>query len=141
VRRRPAPRRFARPGFTLIEVIIALTLLSIVLVSLAKASTIVAVRGRDNGLAAKRTAALQLEANKFGAIPFSSISGWSTAATSFTLGDFTYTRQLTITAQGTNRYTINIVVVPSTDTTRKDSVSLDRALPGMSSPLCKTGVC
>jgi len=133
----------ARAAFTLVEVMVAMTLLSIVLVSLAKASTIVAVRGRSNGLVAKRTAALQLEANKMGVVPFANLSNWLTVHTgsTFVAGDFSYTRRMTITSQGSNRYTVKIVVVPSTDTTKKDSVSLDRTLPGGASPLCRLGGC
>lgn len=132
------PRSSARKGFTMIEVMVSLVLLAIVLTSLARASTVVAVRGRTNDLSAKRTAVLQMEANKFGAIPFASIAGWSTANKTFTRGDFTYTRRLTITSQNaTNtRYTIKIVVVPSTDATKADSVSIDRSLPPTGSPLC-----
>jgi prepilin-type N-terminal cleavage/methylation domain-containing protein len=137
--RSPARRR--RSAFTLIEVLVALTLLSIVLVSLAKASTIVAVRGRDNGLAAQRTASLTLEANKMGAVPFTSLSNYLSVhpGSTFTVGGFSYTRRMTITSQSSTRYTIKIVVVPSTDTTKKDSVSFDRTNPGTTSPLCKTG--
>lgn len=143
VRRRQHSARgvTARRAFTLIEVLIALTLLSIVLVSLAKASTIVAVRGRDNGLAAQRTAALTLEANKMGTVPFASLSNYLTAhpGSTFTIGSFAYKRRMTITSQSSNRYTIKIVLLPSTDTTKKDSVSFDRTLPGTNSPLCLGG--
>jgi prepilin-type N-terminal cleavage/methylation domain-containing protein len=72
-----SPRRVAaRPsrGFSLVEVMVAMTLLSIILVVLAKFATIIAVRGRGNDLAAKRTSALRLEANKFGAAPFSTLA-------------------------------------------------------------------
>jgi Tfp pilus assembly protein PilV len=122
----------------MIEVMVSLVLLAIVLTSLARASTVIAVRGRTNDLSAKRTAVLQMEANKFGAIPFASIAGWSTTNKTFTRGDFTYTRRLTITSQNaTNtRYTIKIVVIPSIDATKADSVSIDRSLPPTGSPLC-----
>ena len=125
-------------GFTLIEVMVALSMLAIILVSLARASTVVSVRGRTNDLSAKRTAALQLEANKFGAIPYASIAGWSVANKTFTRGDFTYTRRLTITAANAllTRYTIKIVVIPAVDPTRMDSITIDRTLPPTGSPLC-----
>jgi len=125
-----------RRGFSLIEVVVAMTILSIALVSLAKLATVIAVRGRDNDLLAHRTAALQLEANKFGAVPFSKLASWSTADQSFTRGGFTYTRKLTITPVSSSRYTITIVVIPSTDATRSQSVTLDRTLPPSGSPLC-----
>ena len=129
-------RLAGRRGFSLIEVMVAMTILSIVLLSLGKLATAAAVRGRTNDLVIKRMAALQLEANKFGAVPFSALSTWSTANLTVTRGNFTYTRKLTITAASANHYTIKIVVVPSTDTTRRDSVMFDRSLPPSGSPLC-----
>jgi len=125
-----------RRGFSLIEVMVAMTILSIALMSLAKLATMIAVRGRDNDLIAKRTAALQLEANKFGAVPFSALANWSTANQTITRANFTYTRKLTITAASSTRYTIKIVIVPSTATTRPDSITFDRTLPPTGSPLC-----
>jgi prepilin-type N-terminal cleavage/methylation domain-containing protein len=132
-------RRVGRPrsrrGFSLIEVMVAMTLLAIILTVLAKFATIIAVRGRGNDLTTKRTSALQLEANKLGAAPFSTLATWSTANRTITQGDFTYTRRLTITSQSATRYSIKIIVVPSSDATRPDSILLDRTQPG-GSPLC-----
>jgi len=124
-----------RAGFSLLEVMVALTMLALVTVSLARASTAVAVFSHTTDLIAKRNAALQMEMNKFQAVPYASLATWSTANKTVTLGDFTYTRQLTITASASNRYTIKIVVVPSTATSKKDSVTLDRST-AVSSPLC-----
>ncbi len=125
-----------RKGFSLIEIMVAMTIMSLVLMSLSMLSMYVAIRGRDNDGAAKRTAALQLEANKFGAVPYSTLAGWNTSNASFTLGDFRYTRRLTITTLSSSRYTIKIVVVPSSSAVRPDSVILDRTLPSTSGALC-----
>ena len=51
-----------RKGFSLIEVMVAMAMLSIVLVSLAKIGITVATRGRLNDVSAKRNAALQITA-------------------------------------------------------------------------------
>jgi prepilin-type N-terminal cleavage/methylation domain-containing protein len=125
-----------RKGFSLIEVIIAMTLLAIVLMSLAKMSLMVAVRGRGNDLVAKRTAVLQLEGNKLGALPYATLSTWPTSAQTLTLGDFTYKRRMAIANTGTNRYSIKILITPMNDTTKKDSLTLDRTKPATSTPLC-----
>jgi prepilin-type N-terminal cleavage/methylation domain-containing protein len=126
----------SRKGFSLIEIMVAMTVLSIVLLNLAKVTTALALRNRTNDLLAKRTASLQLEANKFGAVPFASIAGWSTADQIMTRGNFSYTRKLTITPQTATRYTIKIVVIPTLDATKKDSVIIDRTQPPTGSPLC-----
>lgn len=135
--RRPGPRRPARAGFSLIEVVIAMTILAIVLMSLAKLSTIITVRGRSNDLVAKRTAALQLESNKFGAMRYDSLATFSTADKTFDLDGFSYTRKLSITSPGSNRKTIKIVIVPTSSTSAKDSITFDRTKPS-SSALCTT---
>jgi prepilin-type N-terminal cleavage/methylation domain-containing protein len=125
-----------RKGFSLIEVMVAMTLLSIVMMSLAKIGVSVATRGRTNELVAKRNAALQLEANKIGTVPYDSLATWPTTTKSFTVGDFTYSRRLTITSTSSTRYTIKVVVVPATNTKRVDSVMFDRTRPPSGSPLC-----
>jgi len=125
-----------RKGFSLIEVIIAMTLLAIVLMSLAKMSLMVGMRGRGNDLVAKRTAVLQLEGNKLGALPYSTLSTWSTTAQTLTLGDFTYKRRMAIANTSSNRYSIKILIIPMNDTTKKDSVTLDRTKPATATVLC-----
>ena len=127
----------ARKGFSLIEVMVAMTILVIVLLSLAKISIAIGVRSRGNDIVAKRSAALQAEANKFGAVPYSTLATWPTATTTDTLGTFSFGKRLSITSAGPSRYSIKVVVIPVADPTKKDSIMLDRALPPTSSPLCK----
>jgi prepilin-type N-terminal cleavage/methylation domain-containing protein len=131
----------SRKGFSLIEVLVAMSVLSLVLLSLAKVTTALALRGRDNDLLAKRSASLQLEANKFGAVPYDKLATWSTADTVLTRGNFTYKRHLVITKVATfiNRYSVKIVITPALDSTKKDSVMLDRGKPPSSTPLCLVG--
>jgi prepilin-type N-terminal cleavage/methylation domain-containing protein len=128
----------ARAGFSLIEVMVAMTMLSLVMLQLAKVTTSVALKNRTQDLVTKRGASLQLEANKFGAVPFSRLASWSTANQTITRGNFTYTRQLTISRQSSNRYSIKIIVIPTADSSRKDSVMIDRTQPPQSA-LCAAG--
>ena len=126
-----------RKGFSLIEVMVAMTMLSLVMLQLAKVTMALSLRNRTSDLVAKRIASLQLEANKFGAVPYSRLASWSTADQTLTRGNFTYTRRLTITTMSSTRYTIKIVVVPSADSTKKDSVMIDRTKPPGS--ICASG--
>jgi prepilin-type N-terminal cleavage/methylation domain-containing protein len=130
-----------RAGFSLIEVMVAITVFSLVLLSLAKTTTALALRGRTNDLLAKRTAALDLEANKLGGVPYSSLVTWSTADQTITRGTFTYTRHLVITKAGTftSLYSVKIVITPALDPSKPDSVVLSRTLAPTSTPLCITG--
>jgi prepilin-type N-terminal cleavage/methylation domain-containing protein len=134
-RKRPASAR-ARQGFSLVETVVAMTMFAIVMLGMAKMAAAVAVRGRTNDLTARRNAVLQLEANKFGGVPFANLATWSTTTQTLTAGNFKYSRQLVITVVGRTRYTVKVVVVPTADPTKKDSVIIERSLPSTGSPLC-----
>jgi prepilin-type N-terminal cleavage/methylation domain-containing protein len=131
----PRPVRHRR-GFTLAEVIVAMTFLSIVLLSMARMSMTISQRGRTNGISAKRTFVMIEEANKFGAMPYDTLAAFSTANVTVTAGDFTYTRRLARTTAN-NRITFKIAIVPKADTTMVDSVWVYRSKPAVS-PLCTT---
>lgn len=125
----------SRRGFSLIEIIVAMTILAVVLLSLSGLAVGAAKRAANNDLALKRDAALQLEASKLGAMPYATLGTMSTADATFTNDGFTYTRQMTRTA-GTNRYTIVLTIVPALDPTKTATVTFDRANPPSSTPLC-----
>jgi prepilin-type N-terminal cleavage/methylation domain-containing protein len=128
----PRPRK----GFSLIEVMVAMTMMSVVLLSMGQMATAVAIRGRTNDIVAKRNSALLLEANKLGTVPFANLGTWVTTDLAVSRGNFQYTRKLTITQQSTTRYSIKIVLIPTLDPSKKDSVTFDRSSPPASSPLC-----
>lgn len=128
-------RRRPRRGFSLTEVMVAMTLLSIILMSLARVTFQMAASGRLNDVVAKRNAVLVQEANKFNAMPFDSLATVSTAEKTYTFGDFKFTRRISITGAGTQRRTINIAIVPFTNPARVDSVIVHRSKP-TGSPLC-----
>lgn len=113
----------------------AMTLLSVILLSLARMSFTLSQRSRTNDLTAKRNAVLMQEANKFGAMRYDSLGTISTANKTITAGDFTYTRRLTIEATSSTRRTVKIVVVPALAPTKLDSVIIHRSRPA-GSPLC-----
>lgn len=125
-----------RAGFSLAEVIIAMTLLAIVMSSLATLAYTVSERGKDNEVFAKRTFALQHEANRYGVMSFADLALQTNGATEVLLGDFLFTRTLTITAVDSTRYTVKIVIQPVYDPTRRDSVIFDRTKAMTGTPLC-----
>jgi prepilin-type N-terminal cleavage/methylation domain-containing protein len=128
------PRR--RAGFSLVEVIISLTILAVSMMMLARLSWLVSQRGRTNDLVSKRNAALVQEAGRFGVMGFTDIAKQSSGSTLMLVGDFTYTRTLTITATTVNRYTIKVVVAPQATEFRPDSVTVTRSRSGTGTPLC-----
>jgi prepilin-type N-terminal cleavage/methylation domain-containing protein len=129
-----ARRLRARTGMSMIELVVAMTLLAIALTSLARMSVLVSSRGRTNDVVAQRAAAMQQAVSWLGGIPFSRIDSVTTGTHSFTAGSFAYSRTITITT-ASNIRNINIVITPTADATKKDSVTFTRANPP-SDPLC-----
>jgi len=130
------PRR--RAGFSLVEVIIALTVLAVAMMLLARLSYLVSQRGRSNDLVAKRNAALAQEAGRYGVMSFTDIAKQAigTTSTSMLVGDFSFTRKVTISQPGSGRYTIAVTIAPVTSEFKSDSVVIRRTRPATGSPLC-----
>jgi prepilin-type N-terminal cleavage/methylation domain-containing protein len=137
-RRRPLrSSRRRRGGFSLTEVMVAMGLLSIMLMGLARVTFQMASASRNNDIVAKRTAVLVQEANKFNAMSFDSLATVNTTDKTYTFGDFKFTRRLDITTVSSKERLIKIVIVPYYATTKTDSVYVTRTKPP-GSPLCTT---
>jgi len=139
---RLAPRQ--RRGLSLIEVMVAVMILGITMTFVGHISTGIAQSNRKSDIVAKRTFAMQQQANVVGALPFASLTTTILPATkNFTLGDFSYTRRISLTKTGSasigQTATIAITIVPQTgipsDTLLKETLTMYR-----SSPLCGTAL-
>jgi prepilin-type N-terminal cleavage/methylation domain-containing protein len=133
-----------RRGLSLIEVMVAVMILGITMTFVGHISTGIAQSNRKSDIIAKRTFAMQQQANVVGALPFASLTTTILPATkNFTLGDFSYTRRVTLTKAGNTSIgqtaTIAITIVPQTgiasDTLLKETLTMYR-----SSPLCGTAL-
>jgi len=134
----------ARRGLSLIEVLVAVMVLSISMTFVGHISASLTQSGRRNDVIAKRTFAMQQTANIVGALPFKSLTPTVLPASkTMALGDFSYVRRIAITISGTTSVgqtaTISITIVPQTgimsDTLLKDSLQMYR-----SAPLCGTAL-
>ena len=125
-----------RRGVSVIEIMIAVTMLGIIMMSLGKLSVAVSQRGRTNELTAKRTFALTQQANKYRTTLYANIPTLTTASTRVDAGDFSYYRQLRITQPNSGTYRIMLKVTPLSDPTKADSMFIDRTQPPAASALC-----
>lgn len=134
----------ARRGLSLIEIMVAVMILGITMTFVGHISTGIAQSNRKSDIISKRTFAMQQQASVVGALPFSSLTTAILPATKdFTLGDFTYTRRISLTTAGSTSSgqtaVIIITIVPQTgiasDTLMKESLTMYR-----SSPLCGTAL-
>jgi len=137
----PARRR---SGLSLIEVMVSVMILGITMTFVGHISTGIAQSNRKSDIVAKRTFAMQQQANVVGALPFASLTSTILPATkNFTLGDFRYTRRISLSTTGSasigQTATIGITIVPQTgiasDTLLKETLTMYR-----SSPLCGTAL-
>ena len=128
----------SRKGLSLIEVMVAVMILSIMMAFVGHISTSVAQANRRSEVIAKRTFAMQQQSNIIGAMPYSSITATLLPASkTMSLGDFTYLRRVTLTTTGTVAAgfstAITITIVPQTgipsDTLLKESLSMIRSAP------------
>lgn len=133
-----------RRGLSLIEMIVAIMMLGVVMAFVGHISSSIAIANKSNSIIAKRTFAMQQQANIIGALPYASLTSAVLPATKdFTLGDFSYTRRVSMTASGSTATgfakTITITIVPQTgvasDTLNKESLTMVR-----SSPTCGTAL-
>ena len=136
----PRPRR----GLSLIEVMVSVMILGITMTFVGHISTGIAQSNRKSDIIAKRTFAMQQQANVVGALPFASLTTTILPPTkNFTLGDFSYTRRISLTTTGNpsigQTATIGITIIPLTsiasDTLLKETLTMYR-----SSPLCGTSL-
>jgi len=128
----------SRKGLSLIEVMVAVMILSIMMAFVGHISSSLAQSNRRSEVIAKRTFAMQQQSNIIGAMPFSSLTATVLPASkTFTLGDFTYQRRVTLSTTGTTSAgfttAITLTIVPQTgiasDTLLKESLSMIRTAP------------
>ena len=132
-----APRS-ARKGLSLIEVLVAVMILSIAMAFVGHISAGLTNFDRNNDVIAKRTFAMQQQANIIGAMQFTNLTTTALPATkNFTLGDFNYVRRVSLSTTGsaaTGQTTVlTITIVPQTgiasDTLKQESLTMVRSAP------------
>jgi hypothetical protein len=131
------PLRHRRAGVSLIEIIVAMTLLAAVIGALGLISTRNAARARSLDLGSARTFVLAQQANRFSVLPYDSIPSYAPRIDTVVAGRFKYLRRVSY-AQGTTggEYkTVTVLLLPLPDTTRRDSMVFVRAKTYARSPL------
>jgi prepilin-type N-terminal cleavage/methylation domain-containing protein len=130
--------RPGRAGFTLIEVILAMTIIATAMIMLATLATSTGRRGYQNGMITQRNYALAQQVARIQVMPFDLVAQLTSGTTQLLVGDFSFNRRLAVTQISTSRYTIKVVVQPIASEFRPDSVTIDRTRPTAGSPLCTT---
>ena len=136
-----APRR--RDGVSLIEIIIAMTLLVTVLGALSVLTTRTVKRSRDLDVGSARTFVLMQQSNRFSSLPYDSIPSYAPRIDTVITGRYKYERRLTYVqgTTGSEYRTLKVLLKPISDTTLKsqkpDSLVFQRAKVYSTTPLFK----
>jgi prepilin-type N-terminal cleavage/methylation domain-containing protein len=125
----------AQRGFSLVEMVIAITILGIFMLGLAKANYSIARRFYKLSAGAPRDAEIMAQVNEFNALPFDSLSGRA-GTTTFSSLPWSYTRRVTVTAKTTSLDSVMIVFTSLNTNFPSDTEVLMRSKAG-STPLQK----
>lgn len=129
------PHAGSEVGFSLIEALVAMTLLSIVLLSLAPLSFRAAHGAVEANGAAHQTAALTSEVGRLDVLPFESLPVGTTCVTVST-PPFPHTRCTTVNNVSSKRKQVIVVVTPSGNSLLKpDTTIIERTPAGKANPL------
>jgi prepilin-type N-terminal cleavage/methylation domain-containing protein len=121
-------------GFTLIEVLVSMMILSVGTVALASLLARASRAATDASANVYQTAALTSEVGRLGAIPFTSLAAGTTCV-NVNAGPFLHQRCAVITAVSAKVFRIVVTVTPTGATNLTPiSTSFERSISGSASP-------
>jgi type II secretory pathway pseudopilin PulG len=132
---RPATR--ARRGISIIEIIVAMTLLAVVIGALGVLSSRTATKSRKLDLTSARTFVLMQQSNRFSVLPYDSIPSYAPKTDTVIAGRFKYERHLSFTegVTGSEYRIVKVLLFQLDDPAKKDSLIFLRAKTYAKSPL------
>jgi prepilin-type N-terminal cleavage/methylation domain-containing protein len=117
-----------RDGFTLVEIVVAMMILSVVMVTLAGLTFQTARRALSSQGIDQRQAVLQQQANMMAAVPYDSLANFTGCTTVTT--PFAYTRCVTMTTPVANVRRMTVIVTPTMGSTwAPDTIQIEKAKP------------
>jgi len=142
--RAPWRARRSRDGISLIEIIVAMTLLVFVLGALSVLTTRTVKRSRDLDIGSARTFVLMQQSNRFSSLPYDSIPSYAPRIDTIVTGRYKYERRLTYVqgTTGSEYRTLKVMLKPvSSDpmiaVQKPDSLLFQRAKTYDRTPLFK----
>ena len=113
-------------GFSLIEIMVAITLLALCLVGVAKITFLMARQAYRNSGGQARGAILSQQVNQFAALPFDSLKGKAGTVT-VNKPPMPYTRQITVDSLSSTLVRVTIIVTPTNTIFQPDTLVLQRS--------------
>lgn len=116
-------------GFSLLEIVVAMTLLAFVVVGVAQLNFALARRVYNVSGGAARDGVLAQQLNEFAAMPFDSLKGRAGTVT-VNKPPIPYSRTVTVDSLSPKLRRVTIVITPLNPVFKSDTLVLDRTKPG-----------
>lgn len=120
-----------RKGISLIEVVVAVTLLGLIATVHTVVTLRYAVRNRTAAIGVDRATAISTAVDLYATMPFASLpaSGTSACTTVTSLVNFEHQRCVSVSSPTQAIRRIQIIIAPTNTAFRSDTVRVDRSLP------------
>lgn len=116
-------------GFSLVEAVVAIMLLGVCLMGIAKANFVIARRFYALSAGAARDGVLAQQMNQFTSLPFDSLAH-SAGTTTVSKPPLPYTRKIIVDSLSPKLKRVTIVITPLNPAVRPDTLVLQRSKPG-----------
>jgi prepilin-type N-terminal cleavage/methylation domain-containing protein len=120
-------------GLSLVEVLVAITLLAVVLTSIAAMSYKAARQAVNTSSSSYRQGVMMQEINRMTALPFTSLAGQA-GCTTVSTGTFPHTRCIAVSGN-TQQVMVSLIVTPAMPGVAADTVTFTRTRPPLGNPL------
>jgi type II secretory pathway pseudopilin PulG len=124
----------ARPGVSLVETLVAITLMGVVLSGLGGLAFTASRRTVDVAASGYRHGILVQEVNRLTAWPYTDL-GSASGCTTVSTGTFPHQRCISVTVISSTRSQVRVIVTPSQPGVAADTVTVERTRPPVGSVL------
>lgn len=118
-----------RRGISLIELMVAVTLLGLLVTAHTLVTMKYAVSTRTSAIGVDRASAVSTAVDLYSTMPFASLAGATGCTTITTMVNYVHDRCVTITSPTQAIRRIQIIIRPANTAFRSDTVRVDRSLP------------
>ncbi|HKW42526.1 MAG TPA: prepilin-type N-terminal cleavage/methylation domain-containing protein [Gemmatimonadales bacterium] len=115
-------------GFSLVELLLAVTLLAVLLVGVARLNFVLAQRFYKLSQSPARDGAIAQAVNQFAAVPFDSLNAKAGSVT-FSKPPFPYTRTVIVDSLTPTWRRVTIIITPQNSVYKSDTIRLQRTKP------------
>ena len=122
---RPKNRR----GISLVELMVAVTLIGLIVTAHTMVTMRYAVQNRTSAIGVDRAAAISTAVDLYSTMPFASLAGATGCTTITTMVNYVHDRCVTITSPTQAIRRVQIIIRPANTAFRSDTVRVDRSLP------------